>query len=104
MKKIVIWILRLEARLALRKYRPEIVDSTHLVVYVGGRMYHVLDYPIRLVAGDRNEGSHGNFPYAGEWEAALLAGGVAGLTALAAFAGLGVADARRNDAAPKVGP
>jgi len=52
------------------KYRPEIVDSTHLVVYVGGRMYHVLDYPIRLVAGDRNEGSHGNFPYAGEWEAA----------------------------------
>src|SRR3989338_9897788 len=25
MKKIVIWILRLEARLALRKYRPEII-------------------------------------------------------------------------------
>lgn len=49
-------------------YFPEIVDSTHVVVYNGGRMYHVLDYPIRVLAGERNEGSHGKFPYAGEWE------------------------------------
>ncbi|MBI2536472.1 MAG: hypothetical protein HYW06_05815 [Gemmatimonadetes bacterium] len=52
------------------KLQPEVVDGTHIIVYVGGRMYNVLDYPIRIVAGDRNEGSHGNFPFAGEWEAA----------------------------------
>jgi len=52
------------------KYRPEIVDGTHPVVHVGGRMYNVFDYPIRLLARDRNEGSHGHYPYAGEWEAA----------------------------------
>jgi len=53
--------------------RPEITDGTHPVVYVGGRAYTILDYPIRILAGDRNSGSHGNFPYPGEWE------GVAGL-------------------------
>lgn len=52
------------------KYRPELVDGTHPVVYVGGRLYSVLDYPIRLIAGDRNCGSHGNYPYPGEWESA----------------------------------
>ncbi len=52
------------------KLQPEVVDGTHVIVHVGGRMYNVLDYPIRIVAGDRNEGSHGSFPYAGEWEAA----------------------------------
>jgi hypothetical protein len=51
-------------------HQPEIVDGTHPVVYIGGRMYHVFDYPIRIFASDRNEGSHGNFPYPGEWEAA----------------------------------
>ena len=49
---------------------PEIVDGTHPVVYVGGRAYNVFDYPIRLFSGERNEGSHGSFPYPGEWEAA----------------------------------
>lgn len=52
------------------KYRPLLVDSTHVVNYVGGRMYNVLDYPIRIIAGEKNEGSHGSFPYPGEWEAA----------------------------------
>jgi hypothetical protein len=53
------------------EYEPEIVDDTHPVVYSGGRMYNVLDYPIRLFGcGERNEGSHGTFPYPGEWEAA----------------------------------
>lgn len=56
-------------------YRPEVVDRTHPVSYVGGRMYHLPDYPIRLFAGERNEGPHGNYPYPGEWE------GVAGLGA-----------------------
>ncbi len=56
-----------------RRFKPETVNGTHPVVYVGGRMYHVLDYPIRLAAGDHNEGSHGSYPYPGEWE------GVAGL-------------------------
>ena len=52
------------------KFLPEIVDGTHPVVYVGGRMYNVLDYPIRLFAGEHNEGSHGSYPYPGEWESA----------------------------------
>ena len=52
------------------EYLPEIVDGTHVVVYVGGRMYNIFDYPIRILAGERNEGSHGSFPYPGEWEAA----------------------------------
>ncbi|MEO5826241.1 MAG: hypothetical protein ABIR59_10165 [Gemmatimonadales bacterium] len=56
-----------------RGFKPDTVDGTHPVVYVGGRMYHVADYPVRLVAGDRNEGSHGSYPFPGEWE------GVAGL-------------------------
>ncbi len=51
-------------------FEPEIVDGTHPVAYVGGRMYNILDYPIRILTGDRNEGSHGHFPYAGEWEGA----------------------------------
>ncbi|MBI4503844.1 MAG: hypothetical protein HY700_22115 [Gemmatimonadetes bacterium] len=57
-------------RLPQGRYEPEIVDGTHPVVHVGGRAYHILDFPIRLLAGDRNEGSHGNYPYPGEWEAA----------------------------------
>ncbi|MBI4512671.1 MAG: hypothetical protein HY702_01045, partial [Gemmatimonadetes bacterium] len=52
------------------KYKPEVVDGTHPVVYVGGRMYNILDYPVRIVAGDHNEGSHGTYPYPGEWESA----------------------------------
>ena len=52
------------------KFRPLTEDGTHPVVYIGGRMYNILDYPIRIIAGDHNEGSHGTFPYAGEWEAA----------------------------------
>ncbi len=52
------------------KYRPEVVDSTHPFLHVGGRMYSVVDYPIRILAGDHNEGSHGHYPYVGEWEAA----------------------------------
>ena len=51
------------------KHRPEIVDETHPVVHVGGRAYTVLDYPNRLISHDRNSGSHGNYPYSGEWEA-----------------------------------
>ncbi|TMQ64886.1 MAG: hypothetical protein E6K77_03505 [Candidatus Eisenbacteria bacterium] len=50
-------------------HRPEITDRTHPVVYVGGRAYMVLDYPIRIFSHDRNSGSHGNYPYPGEWEA-----------------------------------
>jgi len=49
--------------------RPEITDGTHPVVYVGGRAYVILDYPIRLLGHERNSGSHGNYPYPGEWEA-----------------------------------
>ncbi|MBI4410665.1 MAG: hypothetical protein HY561_13215 [Gemmatimonadetes bacterium] len=61
-------------RLPQGRFRPELEDGTHPMAYVGGRAYHVLDYPIRIVAGDRNEGSHGSFPYPGEWEAAAGAG------------------------------
>lgn len=57
-------------RLPQGGYRPEVTDSTHPVVYAGGRAYNVLDFPIRLFSGERNEGSHGSFPYPGEWEAA----------------------------------
>jgi len=57
-------------RLPQGKYRPEIVDGTHPVVYVGGRMYNVLDFPIRWLAGEHNEGGHGTYPYPGEWESA----------------------------------
>jgi opacity protein-like surface antigen len=49
--------------------RPEITDGTHPVVYVGGRAYVILDYPIRLFGHERNSGSHGNYPFPGEWEA-----------------------------------
>ena len=51
-------------------FLPDIVDGTHPVVYVGGRMYNVFDYPIRIFSGERNEGSHGSYPYPGEWESA----------------------------------
>lgn len=34
-----------------------------------------------------------------EWSAAVVTGGIAGLTALGSFYGLGVRDARRNDKA-----
>jgi hypothetical protein len=34
------------------------------------------------------------------WEASLVAGGIGGLTVLASFFGLGIHDARRNDAQP----
>jgi len=69
-------------------HRPEVTDRTHPVVYVGGRAYTILDYPIRLVAGDRNSGSHGNFPYPGEWEA------VAGLGVTESVSGAGRDSAR----------
>ena len=52
------------------RFRPEIVDGSHPVVYVGGRGYVVLDYPIRIFAHERNSGSHGCFPFPGEWEGA----------------------------------
>jgi hypothetical protein len=52
------------------EYRPEIVNGTHPVVYVGGRMYNVFDFPIRLLRGENNEGSHGMYPFPGEWESA----------------------------------
>ncbi len=55
-------------------YLPEITDGTHPVVYVGGRMYNVLDFPIRLLAGEHNEGSHGSYPFPGEWESAAALG------------------------------
>ena len=51
-------------------YEPEIVDGTHPVVHVGGRAYVIFDYPIRILAHERNSGSHGNYPYSGEWEGA----------------------------------
>jgi hypothetical protein len=50
--------------------KPRIVDQTHPIVYVGGRAYNILDYPIRIFSGDQNEGSHAAFPYPGEWESA----------------------------------
>ena len=69
-------------------HRPEIVDGTHPVVYVGGRAYTVLDYPNRLVSHERNSGSHGNYPYPGEWEA------VAGLGHTESVSGRGKNPAR----------
>ncbi len=56
-------------RLPQRGYVPETRDGTHPVVYVGGRANAILNAPMRLLTGDRNAGSHGNFPFAGEWEA-----------------------------------
>lgn len=61
-------------RLPQGDYRPEIEDGTHPVIYVGGRAYMIFDYPNRLFSGDRNSGSHGNYPYPGEWEAAAALG------------------------------
>ena len=58
-----------------REFQPDTVDGTHPIVYIGGRMYHLPDYPIRWLAREHNEGSHGSFPYPGEWE------GVAGMGA-----------------------
>ena len=52
------------------EYQPRVVDRTHPLVYVGGRGYNILDYPMRILSGERNEGSHGCFPYPGEWEGA----------------------------------
>jgi hypothetical protein len=52
------------------KYGPEIVDGTHPVVYVAGRLYNVLDFPIRWLTREHNEGAHGTYPYPGEWEGA----------------------------------
>jgi hypothetical protein len=61
-------------RLPQGDYLPEIEDGTHPVIYVGGRAYMVFDYPNRLFSGDKNSGSHGNYPYPGEWEAAAALG------------------------------
>ena len=61
-------------RLPQGDYLPEIQDGTHPVVYVGGRAYLITDYPTRLLSGDHNSGSHGNYPYPGEWEAAAALG------------------------------
>ncbi|MEO6461995.1 MAG: hypothetical protein ABIP29_02880, partial [Candidatus Eisenbacteria bacterium] len=52
------------------RHAPELVDRTHPVVYVGGRGYVVLDYPMRVLGRERNSGSHGCYPYSGEWEGA----------------------------------
>jgi hypothetical protein len=52
------------------EYHPEIVDGTHPVVYVAGRLYNVLDFPVRWFTGEHNEGAHGTYPYPGEWEGA----------------------------------
>ncbi len=52
------------------RYPPEVVDGTHTVVYAGGRLYNVLDFPVRWFAGEHNEGAHGTYPYPGEWEGA----------------------------------
>ena len=52
------------------EYQPEIVDGTHPISYAGGRLYNILDFPIRLLGREHNEGAHGNYPYAGEWEGA----------------------------------
>ena len=40
-----------------------------------GACNHLLDYPIRILAGDRNEGSHAHFPYPGEWDNVAGMGG-----------------------------
>ena len=61
-------------RLPQGDYLPEIEDGTHPVVYVGGRSYMIWDYPTRFLNGDHNSGSHGNYPYPGEWEAAAALG------------------------------
>lgn len=58
-----------------RGFKPDTVDGTHPVVYVGGRMYHITDYPMRLLTGDHNEGSHGSYPFPGEWEGVAGMGG-----------------------------
>lgn len=62
-------------RLPQGKYQPVVSDGTHPVLYTGGRAYNVLDYPIRWIARERNEGAHGHYPFPGEWE------GTAGLGA-----------------------
>src|SRR6185503_19546831 len=61
-------------RLPQGDYLPEIEDGTHPVVYVGGRSYMIWDYPTRFLNGDDNSGSHGNYPYPGEWESAAALG------------------------------
>ncbi len=53
-----------------KRYLPELTDGTHPVVYAGGRGYVALDYPLRLLRHERNSGSHGCYPYPGEWEGA----------------------------------
>ena len=70
------------------RHHPEIVDESHPVVYVGGRGYVVLDYPLRILSHDRNSGSHGCFPYPGEWE------GAAGLGTTESVSGAGDDSAR----------
>src|SRR5688572_28148671 len=70
------------------EHRPEIVDESHPVVYVGGRAYVLLDYPMRIFSGDRNCGSHGCYPFAGEWE------GAAGLSTTESVSGAGDDSAR----------
>jgi hypothetical protein len=57
-------------RLPQGRYAPSLHDGTHPIVFVGGRANTIVNFPMKILAGDRNSGSHGNFPYAGEWEAA----------------------------------
>lgn len=57
-------------RLPHGDYKPELVDGTHPVVHVGGRANDLVNIPMRLFKGEKNAGSHGNYPYPGEWEAA----------------------------------
>jgi hypothetical protein len=56
-------------RLPQGHYAPEVQDGTHPIVFVGGRANAIVNTPMRLLGGDHNSGSHGNFPFAGEWEA-----------------------------------
>lgn len=61
-------------RLPQAGYVPELAGGSHPIVYVGGRANVILDAPMRLITGDRNAGSHGNYPYPGEWEGAAALG------------------------------
>lgn len=70
------------------RHVPELVDGTHPVVYVGGRAYVLLDFPIRILGHERNSGSHGCFPFSGEWE------GAAGLGTTESVSGVDADSAR----------
>lgn len=56
-------------RLPQGRYGPSVQNGTHPVVFVGGRANAIVNGPMSLLTGDHNAGSHGSFPFAGEWEA-----------------------------------